>query len=148
MAKDGALVEWASVHGELYGTPRANLEEAARENKVLVLDIDVQGAAQLEGSHTDTVNIFLLPPSAEVLLERLRGRGSEEAEELATRLRTAQTELEALDRFDYVVMNDSLDETVRMVGAIIEAESQRRSRRLTEIADFRDRLKVELDKAL
>lgn len=145
MVAEGAFLEWANVHGELYGTPRANLDEAEREGKVLILDIDVQGAGQVVEKRPDTVTIFLLPPSAEAWLERLHGRGSEDEEALSTRMETAQSELEVVDRFDYVVINSEVEETQRAIRAIIEAERCRQSRRGDEVESLRDSLKRALD---
>ena len=147
MIEAGAMLEWACVHGELYGTPRTNLEQAERQGLALLLDIDVQGAQQLLQALPEAITIFLLPPSAEVLLQRLSGRGSEGDEELRTRLETAQAELEAVDAFRYLVINDRLEKTVHTVRAIIEAESQRFSRRRSEVESLRERLRTDLGEA-
>lgn len=128
MIAAGQLLEWAEVHGELYGTPSANQAEASNSGKRLLLDIDVQGARQVARTLPDTVAVFLLPPSFGVLLERLRGRGSERARDLRRRLETAKRELEAVDEFRYVVVNDRLEEAVANVDAILTAERQRSSR--------------------
>jgi guanylate kinase len=132
MIESGELLEWAKVHGELYGTPRSNLEEAKRQQRVLVLDIDVQGAGQLVEALPDAVTIFLLPPSFEVLMERLLSRGSEDPGRLKRRLETAKTELASLEAFQYVVINDRLDEAVARIRAIIAGEGQRADRAGTE----------------
>ena len=147
MVADGAMLEWAKVHGELYGTPRSNLEEAEKRGRVLILDIDVQGAEQAVRARPDTVTIFLLPPSAGALLERLRDRGSEDPGTLATRLETAQRELEVVDRFDYVVVNERVDDAVGAVRSIIAAERSRLSRQAAEIAALRASLKSGLESA-
>jgi guanylate kinase len=123
----GGLLEWAEVHGELYGTPRANLERAKAEGRHLLLDIDVQGARQVSAAVPETLTIFLLPPSG-VWLERLRSRGSEAADALARRLRTAESELLFAEEFEYVILNDELSRTVRRVEAILEAEESRAGR--------------------
>src|SRR5690606_26412454 len=80
MVDDGELLEWAEVHGHLYGTPRSNLVEARARRHLLLLDIDVQGSRQVKQSVPDAVSIFILPPSSEELARRLRGRGSEKRE--------------------------------------------------------------------
>ncbi|NIR42920.1 MAG: guanylate kinase [Gemmatimonadetes bacterium] len=133
MAERGALLEWAEVHGRLYGTPRSNLEAAEREGKKLVLDIDVQGARQVVKARSDTVTVFLLPPSFAVLMERLRGRGSEKGERLRRRMETARGELDAAMTFQYVVVNDRLDEAVAAVRSILDGEGWRLERRREEI---------------
>jgi guanylate kinase len=148
MIRDGRLLEWAEVHGELYGTPRANLEEAESQGKKLILDIDVQGARQVVKALPGTATIFLLPPSFEVLRTRLRSRGSEGAGRLRRRLETARSELRSVDEFEYVVVNDRLDETVAGIRAIIAAEGQRLSRSPAAIEELRRRLQEDLERAL
>lgn len=115
MIADGELVEWAEVHGRLYGTPRASLEGPAVRGRHVVLDIDVQGALQVRERVPDALLVFVLPPSVEALLERLSGRGTEGREEVARRLRTALAELEAARTFDNVVVNDRLDAAVHRI---------------------------------
>lgn len=148
MIARGELLEWAEVHGDLYGTPHANLEEAERQGKLPILDIDVQGARQVVAARPDTVTIFLLPPSFEILLERLRSRGSEDDSRLRQRLETAQRELDHVDAFEYVVVNDRLDETVARVHSIIDAECRRRDRQATEVEALRRRVQENLERQL
>ena len=121
----GGLLEWAEVHGQLYGTPRANLEEARRRRHLLLLDIDVQGSRQVKRTVPEAVSIFVLPPTAEELSRRLRGRGSEAEDALRRRLLTARGELEAAAEFDYLIVNDNLPDAVAAVQSIIEAEWNR-----------------------
>lgn len=128
------LLEWAEVHGDLYGTPRANLEAAEKAGKLLILDIDVQGARQIRETQPDSTSIFLLPPSFEALMERLKTRGSEGGERLRRRLDTAKAELRSVDAFQYIVVNDRLEDTVREIEAIITAEGRRLARRAEEAA--------------
>jgi guanylate kinase len=124
---EGAFLEWAEVHGRLYGTARAELERARQGGKDLVLDIDVQGAAQILKAHPESLSIFLRPPSLEVLKERLRGRGSESDESLATRLANAEGELNRASEFRHVVVNDRLDDAVDAVKRIIVDARRTRS---------------------
>ncbi len=119
VAKD-AFLEWAAVHGRVYGTSRAELDRARKLGKDLVLDIDVQGAAQIVKAHPKAVSIFLKPPSEEVLRARLLARGSETSESLATRLRNAKGEIDRAPEFQHVVVNDRLDDTVNEVKRLIE----------------------------
>jgi guanylate kinase len=115
------LLEWADVHGERYGTPRAYVEEAAQTGNHVMLDIDVQGALQVLERADDPILIFILPPSIEVLLSRLRGRGTENAEQLARRLRNARDEIAEASKFHYVVVNDDIEESVNAVRTIAAA---------------------------
>lgn len=122
MARNGELLEWAEVHGELYGTPVSNLSVCSDSGSVLLLDIDVQGARAVRQKLKAAVLVFLMPPSAGHLLERLRGRGSEDPDALQRRMRSALSELEAVGEFDYAVINDDLSATVDAVESILVAE--------------------------
>lgn len=124
MIERDELLEWAEVHDELYGTPRDQLETCREEGRTLLLDVDVQGARDIRRRVPGAVLVFLLPPSAEVMLERLRKRGSEGEEELRRRMRTALAELDAVGEFDYAVVNDDLAATVDAVEAIMAAEKR------------------------
>ena len=116
MAGAGELAEWAHVHDHLYGTPRRNL--TGRDGRRVLLDIDVQGAAQVRRNVSAAVCVFLLPPSLETLLRRLSGRGTEPPDEIARRLRVARDELARVPEFDHVVVNDDLNAAVEAVRAI------------------------------
>lgn len=121
MVDDGELAEWARVHGQLYGTPIRNLDDAAAGGRYPLLDIDVQGARQIRDRVANALLIFVLPPSVEVWLERLHGRGTEGPEERHRRLRSAAKELDDVSGFDVVIVNDDLDDAVRTVRrAILE----------------------------
>lgn len=128
MADEGELVEWAEVHGRLYGTPLRTLDEAAGRGEHVVLDIDVQGARQIRDAVPHAVLIFVLPPSVDALLERLTGRGTERTAQVARRLRSALDELRAAPEFDYVVVNDEVERCLGQVLGIVDAEARRTSR--------------------
>lgn len=115
MIDSGELLEWAEVHGELYGTPRRSLTEAAADGRRVVLDIDVQGARQIREAVPEALLLFILPPTLDALLQRLRGRGTEGEPALRRRLNTAVEELKAVDAFDFFVVNRDLHEAVREV---------------------------------
>ncbi len=117
-----AFLEWAEVHGRLYGTARAELDRARAQGKDLVLDIDVQGASQIVKAHPSAVTIFLRPPSIEVLGERLRRRGTDTEDVVATRIKNAIGEIERAPEFRHVVVNDDLETTIATVKRIIETE--------------------------
>jgi guanylate kinase len=124
----GAMAEWAQVHGDLYGTPMQNLRDAERAGESVVLDIDVQGARQIRERVPEAVLIFILPPSGRVLVERLRGRGTESEERIRRRMDTARGELEAVEEFDYVVVNDDLDRALDEIRTIAAGERSRTER--------------------
>ena len=122
LVSEGAFLEWAEVHGNLYGTAREELNRARAGGCDLVLDIDVQGAAQVVRAHPHALTIFLRPPSLQVLKTRLHGRGTDSQEALAVRLKNADQELARVSDFRHLVVNDELDATVRKVREIIETE--------------------------
>jgi guanylate kinase len=126
--EQGAFAESAEVHGNLYGTLRAEVERVMSRGQHVVMDIDVQGAVQFVRAFPLSVTIFILPPSAEVLLERLRGRLTESPAQLAARLQSALQELQQVDEYEYVVMNDELERAVSSVESIIDAEVVSRER--------------------
>ena len=122
MIESGDLAEWAYVHGGRYGTPKKALNDAADLGQQVVLDIDVQGALQIRDTIPDAKLIFVLPPSVDVLLERLRIRGTEESEVLGLRLRSALEELEVALDFDYIIINEHLSDCVQEIRDIIEGK--------------------------
>jgi guanylate kinase len=126
MIRDGELLEWAEVYpGRRYGTPRGFVDESLDRGVDVILEIDVQGAAQVRARDPDAVLILLSPPSFEALEERLRGRGTEDAAGLTERLAAAQRELEQAAWFDRVVVNDDVERATDQVAAIIEASRTR-----------------------
>lgn len=124
----GELAEWAVVHGKKYGTLKSAMKQVLDSGKHVMMDIDVQGAAQVVTAYPSSVLIFLLPPSVEVLVERLKARNTENASALLERLKSAHAELQEVDRYHYVVVNDDLERTVHRVSAVIDAEEVKRSR--------------------
>lgn len=129
----GGFLEWADVFGNLYGTSREDTETLLAAGKDVVLVIDVQGAAQVRARVPEAVGVFLLPPSFAVLEARLRGRCQDDESAIRRRLATARAEVTAVDRYDYVVINDELDRCVRELQAVVTAERARRRRRRHEI---------------
>jgi guanylate kinase len=132
----GEFAESAEVHGNLYGTLRVEVERVLAGGRHVVMDIDVQGAAQLRSAFPEAVTIFVLPPSGDVLLGRLRSRQTESRDQLVARLRSAVRELEAVDEYEYIVVNDALEDAVRRVAAVIDAEVVTRER----VTDTRERV--------
>jgi len=120
MAAAGEFVEWAEVYGNLYGTPRRPLEAAAgRSDRLMLLDIDVQGAAQLRGRGIAATFLFIAPPSIEILRRRLDARGTDPPETIARRLAIAQREMEEQRLYDHVLVNERLDETIRAARSLL-----------------------------
>ena len=124
----GDFAESAEVHGNLYGTLRAEVDRVLGSGRHVLMDIDVQGATQFKGAFPQSVTIFVLPPSGQVLLDRLRERDTETQAQLVARLQSALQELQAVDEYQYVVVNDDLEETVRTVSSIIDGEVGSRAR--------------------
>jgi guanylate kinase len=124
----GEFAESADVHGRMYGTLRREVDRVLSEGRYVIMDIDVQGAAQFAKVFPESVLIFLLPPSAQTLVERLEGRKSETPGALATRLRNAIDELREADRYHYLIVNDDLERAIRYVSSVIDAETVRRER--------------------
>jgi len=125
-----ALLEWAEVHGNFYGTPREPAEAAMAEGRDMLFDIDWQGAAQLsEKMRADIVSVFILPPSMHELKARLKRRAEDTDTAIEARLRNARLEIEHWRDYDYVVVNDDLDRAFASVKAIATAERLRRDRR-------------------
>ncbi|HEU4364323.1 MAG TPA: guanylate kinase [Candidatus Krumholzibacteria bacterium] len=137
--KAGELVEWAEVHGESYGVPRAYLDRERLAGHDVVLNIDIQGGDRVKGFFPDAVMVFILPPSFGALEARLRGRGDVPAGDLAVRLANARTELAAAARYEYLVVNDDLDRAAAELGAIVVAERARRVRKASGFAERTDR---------
>ncbi|OYV62235.1 MAG: guanylate kinase [Gemmatimonadetes bacterium 21-71-4] len=124
----GEFAESAEVHGNLYGTLQAEVDRVLAGGRHVIMDIDVQGALQFRRAFPESVTVFVLPPSGEVLLERLRERDTETGGQLVARLHSALQELQAVDEYQYVVVNDDLDTAVDLVSSIIDAEVASRDR--------------------
>jgi guanylate kinase len=130
MASHGELLEWAEVHGNGYGTPRAPVEKFLRGGKDVLFDIDWQGTLQLyKVARPDVVSVFVLPPTADELRSRLARRAEDNQEIIDQRLRNAIEELDHWDEYDYVIVNDDLDRSFRMLKSILAAERGERGAR-------------------
>lgn len=124
----GEFAESAEVHGELYGTLHSEVDRILESGRHVVMDIDVQGTRQFAAAYPEAVLIFLLPPNPEVLVSRLRARGTETPAELARRLRNAIEEVQSVGLYHYVVINDDLERAVAAVSGIVDAETARTGR--------------------
>lgn len=141
MVAAGDFLEWACVHGNLYGTAKNQIIEETAAGADIILEVDVQGAASVRQLLMDSVSIFILPPSYEVLRKRLIARGTDSPEELELRLRNAPEELKQYSSFDYVIINDEVDRAVGQLAAIIYAERVRCMRQESLVLEVIEKFK-------
>ena len=140
IAKDD-LIEYAMYVGNYYGTPKAYVEEQMQAGKDVILEIEIQGAMKIKEQFPESLLLFVTPPSAEELQKRLVGRGTETADVIAQRLSRAYEESEGMDAYDYIVVNDDLDECAAAVQKYVEAAKNVPSRRVEFIKEIREELK-------
>lgn len=119
---DNEILEYAEYSGNYYGTPKAPVDEWLNEGKTVILKIEVKGAEKIRRMYPDVVSIFLMPPSMQVLEERLRNRESETEDSLKSRLSIARDEIARSEEYNYIVVNDVVDEAVNDIASIIKAE--------------------------
>lgn len=122
MIRDGAFLEHAEFDGNLYGTARRFLHEAEQNGRDLLLDIDVQGAAQIQQKLANATSIFILPPNRKTLVERLRKRGEDRDDVIERRVAAATREIENYDRYNYILINDHLEDSIEILQAIVRSE--------------------------
>jgi guanylate kinase len=139
----GGFLEYAIVHGNYYGTSLAQTERITSEGKDVILEIDVQGANSVLEKKPDSLSIFILPPSFDVLKARLIARGTEDSEGLELRLKNARTEVMEYTKFDYVIINDEIFSAARKLAAVILAERQKRDRQTDAICGILDSFDVQ-----
>ncbi|HEX4298264.1 MAG TPA: guanylate kinase [Devosia sp.] len=145
MLADGELLEHAEVHGNLYGTPRAHVEEKLARGRDILFDIDWQGTLQLlKKARADMVTIFILPPSIRELRKRLERRAQDSKETIETRLKNARIEMEHWKEYDYVLVNEDLDQSCARVRSILAAARQKRDR-FTQMDSFVTDLQNQID---
>ena len=125
MARAGEFLEWADVFGNYYGTSAADTESSLLRGEDVVLVIDVQGARQVRTRGIETVGIFVLPPSAAVLEQRLRGRSKDSEDQIRRRLDVARKEVAEYEQYEYVIINDEVEAAVERLRAIVMAERTR-----------------------
>ena len=136
MIEDDMFMEWAVVFGHYYGTPKAEVRAGLKDGKDYLFDIDWQGTQQLyQRNETDVVRVFILPPSIEELEQRLRNRATDSEEVINARMERSKAEISHWDGYDFVVINDDVNECFHKVREILHAERKRRSRQ-TGIVDF------------
>jgi guanylate kinase len=147
MIREDAFLEHAEVFGNYYGTARRFLREAEQNRRDLLLDIDVQGAEQIQRKLPDATSIFILPPDRKTLEERLRKRSEDCEEVIQRRLVTASREIENYQRYDYILVNDQLDDSVELLRAIVRGErilraGKPRSDEETRLVSLADRCRL------
>ncbi len=146
MRERGELLEWAKVHSNFYGTPAARVDELIASGQDVVFDIDYQGTQQLyEKRRSDMVSVFLLPPSIDELQKRLRGRALDSEQVIARRLKNARVEIEHWAEYDYVLVNDDLDETGAQVTQILATARIARTRQ-RDLSGFIKDLQAQIDR--
>ena len=123
LAENGGLLEWAEVHGNRYGTPRAAVEDMIAQGRQVILEIDPQGAFQVKRLVPESILIFIMPPSFDELQRRLVGRGSETEAQVETRLETARRELELVGEYDSVVLNEDVSRAAAELVAVIDSHA-------------------------
>ncbi len=141
MAQHGDFLESAEIYGHLYGTSQSWIQAETAAGRDILLDIDWQGAAQVRRVFPDCISIFILPPSIQALEDRLKNRGKDSNEVIARRMRVACDEIAHVAEFDYVIINDDLDEAVKQLKAVIVAAGVRRDRQLARHQDLINQLK-------
>ncbi len=142
MIEKKELLEYACFNGNYYGTPKAYVEQLVNRKKDVILEIEVNGALQVKDMFPDALLLFTMPPSAKDLQERLVGRGTESAEDIAKRLSISCKESLDMDKYDYLIVNDVLDKAVEQVHNIIQSEHYKVNRNSQAIAQIREELKV------
>ena len=131
--KEDGFFEYANVHSNYYGTPKAPVMEQIEKGNDAILEIDVQGALQVKEVYPVAVTIFILPPSMEELKNRIVGRGTETEETIKLRLKNAIGEISCVDKYDYAVLNDQLEIAVEQVASVMKAEHVKVSEELLEV---------------
>lgn len=139
IAEDG-LIEYASYCGNYYGTPREYVEKCLQDGRDVILEIEIQGALKVKEKFPEALLLFVMPPSAAELKRRLEGRGTESSEVIRERLVRASEEAEGIENYEYLIINDDLDECVREMNDIINAARRNPLRNRHLIADMRSEL--------
>ena len=125
MIRDNEMIEWAEYAGNYYGTPKKAVEERLAEGKDVLLEIEVQGGMQVKSLFPDSVLVFVIPPSADELLNRLRNRGTENETQIGLRFEQTVREIEYIKDYDYVICNDKVERAIEEINRIIESQRSR-----------------------
>lgn len=136
MIANGELLEWAEVYGNYYGTPLKKIEEKLAQGQDILLEIDTQGALNVQKKFPDGIYVFILPPSIQELEKRLRGRGTDSEEAVARRLSAAAGEIAVAKEYAYTIVNDTINDSVQTLAAIVSAEHARTCNNLGKIDEI------------
>ncbi len=142
MIANNELLEYATFNGNFYGTPKAYVEQLIEDKKDVILEIETHGALKVKEMFPDALLLFTMPPSAAELKNRLVGRGTETEEVIAQRLAISNKEADIMEKYDYLIVNDTLEKAVDQVHNIIQAEHFKVSRNSTAIKEMKDQLKI------
>jgi guanylate kinase len=136
MVDAGQFIEWAHVYGHLYGTSYSSMESQLSSGKDILLDLDIQGSEAIKRRFPESLSIFILPPSIEALKERLKKRGANDTKDVDLRMKKAAEEIMGFGEYDFIVVNDDLEQAVHEIEAIILSERARTKRRYPLIRDL------------
>ena len=134
--EEGFFLEFANVHGNYYGTSKDFVDSCLKDEKIVIFDIDVQGVDLIKNKGYDIVTIFVLPPSHEILKHRLQSRGTDSLDIINQRLENAKKEIECLENYDYLVINDDLNKAVKIVNSILIGEKNKLNRYISPKEEF------------
>lgn len=142
MIADGALIEHAQYVGNYYGTPKKYVQDQLAAGKNIILEIEIQGALHIKEMFPDAVLLFIMPPTASELENRLRGRGTEDEETIQARLSRAVAEAQGVEQYDYIVINDVVEDCAEQIHGIVCAQKAKAANHFDDIAQIREELKV------
>ncbi len=142
MIQNGELLEYARYVDNYYGTPKSYVEQELAKGKDVILEIEMQGALKIKAKYPDSVLVFITPPTVEELIRRLRNRGTETEEIIAKRLEKATMEAEGIEAYDYILVNDNLDKTVKHLNYLIQDQHMRVSNQIKFLEEIRGQLRA------
>ena len=142
MIQNGELLEYARYVDNYYGTPKSYVEQELAKGKDVILEIEMQGALKIKAKYPDSVLVFITPPSVEELVRRLRNRGTETEELICKRLEKAAMEAEGIEAYDYILVNDNLDKTVKHLNYLIQDQHMRVSNQIKFLEEIRGQLRA------
>ena len=142
MIQNGELLEYARYVDNYYGTPKSYVEQELVKGKDVILEIEMQGALKIKAKYPDSVLVFITPPTVEELIRRLRNRGTETEEVITKRLEKATMEAEGIEAYDYILVNDNLDKTVKHLNYLIQDQHMRVSNQIKFLEEIRGQLRA------